>query len=150
MQSAVRICSTERTLGQVQRVGFLMDCHFIGRRTPSPTGHFLGRSFSLSVSATFLSGFLYRTQSIAKPSFFPPSPSPIAPFTQPRSSFVPLPRASAFPVSERPYSEDLPSVGLSPSGLVGRLRSSYALFKFFIERFVTIGTAGPPLCKPPA
>jgi hypothetical protein len=27
--------------------------------------------------------------------------------------------------------EDLPSVGLSPSGLVGRLRSSYALFKFF-------------------
>jgi len=71
MQSAVRICSTERTLGQVQRVGFLMDCHFIGRRTPSPTGHFLGRSFSLSVSATFLSGFLYRTQSIAKPSFLP-------------------------------------------------------------------------------
>jgi hypothetical protein len=49
-----------------------------------------------------------------------------------------------------PSVEDLPSVGLSPSGLVGRLRSSYALFKFFIERFVTIGTAGPPLCKPPA
>jgi hypothetical protein len=29
-------------------------------------------------------------------------------------------------------------------------RSAPALFKFFTERFVTIGTAGPPLCKPPA
>src|SRR5580692_8419210 len=50
MQSAVCICSTERTLGQDQRVGFLLDCQFMGRRTPSPTGHFLGRSF-LSVPA---------------------------------------------------------------------------------------------------
>ena len=58
------------------------------------------------------------------PSSFPPSPSPIAPFGQRRSSFVQLPRASGFSVSALPCSDHLRSLGLSPNALFVQPRSA--------------------------
>jgi hypothetical protein len=62
----------------------------------------------------------------AKPSSSRPSPSPIAPSAQRRSSFAQLPRASAFFGSEQLWIESslLHLVCILPNALFGRLRSA--------------------------
>jgi len=57
-----------------------------------------------------------------KPSFSPPSPSPIAPSAQRRSSFAQPLRASVFPGWERPWIAGRPYFhGTLPNALFGRL-----------------------------